>query len=257
MPEFGKDNVTGIEKSDIKYDAPQWGWQEVMCSYKPMSPLQILGIWATTVMLIVSFIRLWLRKGSKKSVIWKYIIHSFIITIDIVLVFVDIGKRQKLDFYLVMAMLPLIFVIHGGNSAGGLIQSCTGCQCCQCMRPCYVQCMTHPCPLPACAWFGWNVLLCIENTPSLFLFAQMCIDEEKGDPAKYLDKYSPDRSHLVTFIGGWWFIISSAVAIANTVMYVNCGNTELGQAPIFSHLISFWFGALWDFFDLLIHCLLS
>ncbi|CAG8571686.1 17424_t:CDS:1, partial [Racocetra fulgida] len=72
-----------------------------------------------------------------------------------------------------------------------------------------------------------------------------------------LKDYSPERSRLVTAMGGWWFIISSAVAIGNTFMYIQCESDELGQAPTISHYFSFWFGAIWDLFDSIIYCLLN
>ncbi|CAG8715240.1 7557_t:CDS:2, partial [Racocetra persica] len=226
-------NISEIEARDIEYDAPRSQWREVMCSYRP------------------------------------------------------INLFQKLDFYLVMATLPLIFAIHGGNSAGGFIHTWFSVfLCCLssvliCFTPisCCIEvmvalvvalialiavsnviavklavdaCMTHPCPLPACAWFGWNMLLMFENLPAIFLCMFILNDDEK-DPRGY----SPERSALVTAMGGWWFIISSAVAIGNTFMYVQCENDPLGQAPTISHYFSFWFGAIWDLMDSIIYCLLS
>ncbi|CAG8794136.1 2116_t:CDS:2, partial [Racocetra fulgida] len=100
-------------------------------------------------------------------------------------------------FYLVMATLPLVLAIHGGNSAGGFIHT----------------------------WF--SIALCSFSAAIIWITPISCCIEGGCDP----EDYSPDRSSLVTAMGGWWFIISSAVAIGNTFMYVQCENDTLGQAP--------------------------
>ncbi|CAG8683770.1 11810_t:CDS:2, partial [Racocetra fulgida] len=79
-------NITEIEARNIEYDAPRSQWREVMCSFRPINLLQVLGIWATTVMLIISTIRVWLRKVVSGGYFVAMAIVVVPIVVDIVVV---------------------------------------------------------------------------------------------------------------------------------------------------------------------------